>query len=52
VTRPAATFVICRSAPTAPTLTTLVGLVPAKPLRVVEPIVALLVGFAAAVTEP
>ncbi len=29
LTRPAATFVICRSAPAAPTLTTLVGLVPA-----------------------
>nr|WP_265334711.1 hypothetical protein [Burkholderia sp. BE17] len=29
LTRPAATFVICRSAPGAPTLTTLVGVVPA-----------------------
>ncbi|WDD91001.1 hypothetical protein Bsp3421_000890 [Burkholderia sp. FERM BP-3421] len=29
VTRPAATFVICRSAPGAPTLTTLAGVVPA-----------------------
>ena len=52
VIRPAATFVICRSAPTAPTLTTLLGVAPAKPLRVVEPTVALLVGFALAVTEP
>nr|WP_275924783.1 hypothetical protein [Burkholderia sola] len=29
LTRPAATFVICRSAPGAPTLTTLVGVAPA-----------------------
>nr|WP_275924786.1 hypothetical protein [Burkholderia sola] len=29
LTRPAATFEICRSAPGAPTLTTLVGVVPA-----------------------
>jgi len=48
---PAATLVICRSAPDAPTLTTLAGLVPAK-LYVWPPIVVLDVGFAAAVTDP
>jgi hypothetical protein len=48
--RPAATLVICRSEPEAPTLTTLVGVVPAN-VYVVPPIVALDVGFAAAVTE-
>nr|WP_305954814.1 hypothetical protein [Burkholderia sp. SRS-W-2-2016] len=48
---PAATFVICRSAPDAPTLTTLAGFVPAK-LYVAPPIVALEVGCAAPVTEP
>jgi hypothetical protein len=49
--RPAATFVICRSAPGAPTLTTLFGVVPAK-LYVLPPIVVPEVGLAAAVTEP
>nr|WP_051374441.1 hypothetical protein [Paraburkholderia sprentiae] len=49
--RPAATFVICRSAPLSPTLTTLFGAAPAK-LYDFPPIVALEVGFAAAVTEP
>jgi hypothetical protein len=44
--------VICRSAPDAPTLTTLVGVAPAKPPKVVDPTVALLVGFAVDVTEP
>ncbi|MGF6506401.1 hypothetical protein OKW26_002204 [Paraburkholderia sp. 32] len=48
---PAATFVICRSAPLSPTLTTLFGVAPAK-LYDFPPIVALAVGFAAAVTEP
>ncbi|MBB5488120.1 hypothetical protein HDG39_006371 [Paraburkholderia sp. WSM4180] len=47
----AATFVICRSAPLSPTLTTLFGAAPAK-LYDFPPIVALEVGFAAAVTEP
>ncbi|MBB5459962.1 hypothetical protein HDG33_003626 [Paraburkholderia sp. Cpub6] len=48
---PAATFVICRSASLSPTLTTLFGAAPAK-LYDFPPIVALEVGFAAAVTEP
>ncbi len=48
--RPAATFVIWRSAPGAPTLTTLVGALPAN-RYVTPPIVALDVGFAFAVTE-
>ncbi|KVQ04556.1 Tash protein PEST motif family, partial [Burkholderia ubonensis] len=52
VIRPAATLVIWRSAPALPTLTTLDGVAPAKLPYVVEPMVALLVGFAAAVTEP
>ena len=52
VIRPAATFVIWRSAPALPTLTTLDGVAPAKVPYVVEPMVALLVGLAAAVTEP
>ncbi|WP_269766050.1 hypothetical protein [Burkholderia ubonensis] len=52
VIRPAATLVTWRSAPAAPTLTTLDGVAPAKVPYVVEPMVALLVGFAAAVTEP
>ncbi|CAE6935872.1 hypothetical protein R70211_05388 [Paraburkholderia domus] len=49
--RPAATFVIWRSAPDAPTLTTLAGDVPAT-LYDVPPTVTLEVGVAAAVTEP
>jgi len=48
---PAATLVSWRSELGAPTLTTLVGFAPAK-LYVVPPIVALDVGFGAAVTEP
>ncbi len=51
VTCPAATLVTWRSEPGAPTLTTLAGLVPAKPLKVVPAMVALLVGLGAAVTE-
>jgi hypothetical protein len=49
---PAATFVMVLSAPTAPTLTVLPGVVPANPLYVVLPIVALPVPTAAAVTLP
>nr|WP_244289356.1 hypothetical protein [Burkholderia puraquae] len=49
--RPAATLVICRSVPAAPTLTTLVGDVPLN-VYVTPPIVALDVGFGAAVVEP
>ncbi len=48
--RPAATFVIWRSAPGAPTLTTPTGELPAKKY-VAPPIVALDVGFAVLVTE-
>ncbi|RKT13478.1 hypothetical protein B0G69_6634 [Paraburkholderia sp. RAU2J] len=51
VSRPAATFVICRSASFAPTLTTLAGAAPAKSYDF-PPMVALAVGLAAAVTEP
>ncbi len=50
-TCPAATLVTWRSAPGAPTLTTLVGDVPAKVYET-PPIVALAVGFGAAVIEP
>ncbi|WP_247873579.1 hypothetical protein [Burkholderia sp. LS-044] len=51
VTRPAATFVIWRSAPALPTLTTLVGAPPAN-VYVLPPMVPVAVGLAAAVTEP
>ncbi|MET3552928.1 hypothetical protein ABIC50_002852 [Burkholderia sp. 567] len=51
VTRPAATFVTCRSAPTLPTLTTLDGVPPAY-VYDLPPMLPVAVGLAAAVTEP
>jgi len=52
VTWPAATLVICRSAPGAPTLTTPTGEVPANGPSCIEPIVADDTATAAAVIEP
>ncbi|VWB06032.1 Tash protein PEST motif family protein [Burkholderia lata] len=52
VTWPAATLVICRSLFGLPTLTVPTGAVPANPLNVTPPTVALLVAVAVPVCEP